>query len=268
MLDVDYHAGNGTAAIFWDDPDVFVASIHADPDGEYPWNSGYADDAGGGRGQGKTLCLPMPRRAGWSEYAPALATALKAIVRHDAQILIVSLGLDTHADDPVQEKATAGMELDLADFREMGRMIAAADAPVVFVQEGGYQVEAAGDIVAAVFRGVEEGFVLRNPERGDPAEVIERRVRAELDARRAAEASAVETKPIETKRATAASSGTETDEGDGGVGTKEKSPASLRSPRSPRRSMKAGAAAVVSVQSPERKPDPTPEKKPKKRGWW
>ena len=132
---------------------------------------------------------------GGANTAPALATALKAIVRHDAQILIVSLGLDTHADDPVQEKATAGMELDLADFREMGRMIAAADAPVVFVQEGGYQVEAAGDIVAAVFRGVEEGFVLRNPERGDPAEVIERRVRAELDARRAAEARAVERNP-------------------------------------------------------------------------
>ena len=276
VLDVDYHAGNGTAAIFWDDPDVFVASIHADPDGEYPWNSGYADDAGGGRGQGKTLCLPMPRRAGWSEYGPALATALKAIVRHDAQILIVSLGLDTHADDPVQEKATAGMELDLADFREMGRMIAAADAPVVFVQEGGYQVEAAGDIVAAVFRGVEEGFVLRNPERGDPAEVIERRVRAELDARRAAEARAVETKPvetkpIETKRATAFSgeTATETDDGDGGVGTKEKSP---RSPRSPRRSMKAGAAAAAAAASAQsRKPDPTPEippPKPKKRGWW
>jgi acetoin utilization deacetylase AcuC-like enzyme len=275
VLDVDYHAGNGTAAIFWDDPDVFVASIHADPDGDYPWNSCYADDVGGGRGQGKTLCLPMPRRAGWNEYAPALATALKAIVRHDAQILIVSLGLDTHADDPVQEKATAGMELDNADYREMGRMIAAAGVPTVFVQEGGYQVEAAGDIVAAVFLGMEEGFVRRNPERGDPADVIEMQVRGELDSRRAAEARA------KAKRATTASSGetgtetgteTETDEGEGGVGIRGTSPTSPRSPRSPRRSMKAAAAVAAmaaSNTSPERKPDPAPPPpKPKKRGWW
>lgn len=28
ILDVDYHAGNGTAAIFWEDPNVFVAGPH------------------------------------------------------------------------------------------------------------------------------------------------------------------------------------------------------------------------------------------------
>jgi acetoin utilization deacetylase AcuC-like enzyme len=35
----------------------------------------------------------------------------------------------------------------------------AAGLPVVFVQEGGYQVEVAGAIVANVFRGMEEGMV-------------------------------------------------------------------------------------------------------------
>jgi len=42
VLDVDYHAGNGTVGIFWFDPDVLVCSIHADPNSEYPYTCGFA----------------------------------------------------------------------------------------------------------------------------------------------------------------------------------------------------------------------------------
>jgi len=42
VIDVDYHAGNGTVGIFWEDPRVFVASIHGDPDIEYPYTCGVA----------------------------------------------------------------------------------------------------------------------------------------------------------------------------------------------------------------------------------
>ena len=66
---MDYHFGNGTASIFWDDPDVFFASVHADTEGDYPWCGGRASDAGGGRGQGKTLCEPLPRGATWDAEA-------------------------------------------------------------------------------------------------------------------------------------------------------------------------------------------------------
>jgi len=43
VLDVDYHCGNGTIGIFWHDPSVYVCSIHADPDKEYPYTCGFAD---------------------------------------------------------------------------------------------------------------------------------------------------------------------------------------------------------------------------------
>ena len=39
-----------------------------------------------------------------------------------------------------------------------GRVIAGAGLPTVFVQEGGYNVEAAGEIVANLFKGMEEGM--------------------------------------------------------------------------------------------------------------
>jgi hypothetical protein len=43
VLDVDYHCGNGTIGVFWNDPSVYVCSIHADPDLEYPYTCGFAD---------------------------------------------------------------------------------------------------------------------------------------------------------------------------------------------------------------------------------
>ena len=158
ILDIDYHCGNGTISIFWDRPDVFVASIHADPSGDYPWNSGFADQIGEGPGEGKTLNLPLTPGAGWAEYEKALRAALAAIKDFGAEAIVVSLGLDTHRDDPVQEKATAGMGLTWEDYFEMGKLLAGANLQLAFVQEGGYQVAVAGQLVAQVFRGVEAEF--------------------------------------------------------------------------------------------------------------
>jgi acetoin utilization deacetylase AcuC-like enzyme len=66
ILDVDYHAGNGTASLFYDDPDVLVCSIHGDPNGDYPWNAGYADDTGvrPGAGQNQKRALAAGRHLG------------------------------------------------------------------------------------------------------------------------------------------------------------------------------------------------------------
>ncbi|HMT64009.1 MAG TPA: histone deacetylase family protein, partial [Ottowia sp.] len=44
VLDVDYHHGNGTQAIFYDRADVLFVSIHGDPRTEYPFYLGHADE--------------------------------------------------------------------------------------------------------------------------------------------------------------------------------------------------------------------------------
>ena len=56
------HCGNGTIGCFWDDPDVFVASLHADPDLEYPYTCGFAKQVGGTNNPAavfKTHCAPL-----------------------------------------------------------------------------------------------------------------------------------------------------------------------------------------------------------------
>ena len=101
IIDIDYHCGNGTASIFYRDPDVFFTSIHCDPEIEYPFNAGYADQIGEGAGKGSTLHIPLAAGATWKEYKPALEKAMDAIVKFGVGGLVVSMGLDTYDGDAV-----------------------------------------------------------------------------------------------------------------------------------------------------------------------
>lgn len=139
VLDIDYHHGNGTQAIFYDRPDVFFASVHGDPRTEYPFYLGYADETGTGAGQGTNLNLPLPRGTGYARWAEALEQALQAIARFGAQALVLSLGLDTFEGDPI-----SGFLLRSEDYLRVGERLAATGLPSVIVFEGGYAVQAVG----------------------------------------------------------------------------------------------------------------------------
>ena len=148
VLDVDYHHGNGTQAIFYDRPDVFFASVHGDPRTEYPFYLGHADEQGEGAGLGANLNLPLPRGATFAMWRDAMAQALRGIAAFGAQALVVSLGVDTFAGDPV-----AGFGLQSPDYLRVGEDLAAAGLPTVFVFEGGYAVAEIGVNAVNVLEG-------------------------------------------------------------------------------------------------------------------
>ena len=148
ILDVDYHHGNGTQDIFYEDGDVLFASIHAHPKNDFPFYWGHADERGAGAGEGATLNLPLPQGTDWATYAPALAAALDAIRTHAADLLIVSYGADTFMGDPISH-----FSLTRQDYAAMGAQIAALGLPSVVVMEGGYAVDALGANVAAFLGG-------------------------------------------------------------------------------------------------------------------
>jgi len=149
ILDVDYHAGNGSISVFWNDPSVFVCSLHAHPSIEYPYCCGFEDQIGDGDGKGTTLNLPMQKGTTWSEYSQSLQKGLDAIKSFGAKYLIVSLGVDTLAHDPEAAPA-AGFMLHGQDYTQMGRMIRAAGIPTIWIQEGGYKLDEAGEAVRRV----------------------------------------------------------------------------------------------------------------------
>ena len=144
VLDVDYHHGNGTQDIFWERDDVLFVSIHGDPDTEYPFYLGYADERGAGPGEGFNHNFPLPRGTDWTRYAQALDQALERIAGHAPQALVVSLGVDMFEGDPISQFRLRG-----DDFPRLGARIAALGLPTVLVQEGGYAVAEIGDNVAA-----------------------------------------------------------------------------------------------------------------------
>ena len=148
VLDVDYHHGNGTQAIFYECPDVFFASLHGDPRTEYPFFLGHADETGTGAGLGANLNLPLPRGTDFARWSQALEVALAAINRFGAQALVVSLGVDTFAGDPI-----SGFALHSDDYLRMGERLAAMGLPTVLVFEGGYAVDAVGVNVVNVLQG-------------------------------------------------------------------------------------------------------------------
>ena len=151
VLDVDFHHGNGTQAIFYDRPDVFFASLHGDPHTEYPYYLGYADEQGAGAGLGANLNLPLARGTDFSAWRAALGVALQRIKAFGAEALVVSLGVDTFAGDPI-----SGFRLQSADFLQVGADIAAARLPTVFVFEGGYAVAEVGINTVNVLEGFDQ----------------------------------------------------------------------------------------------------------------
>ncbi len=141
IVDWDVHHGNGTQHLFESDPRVFYVSLHEDPQYCYP-GTGYRRETGKGPGQGYTLNLPFPVRAGDKEYLEALhGEALPRLMKFDPQFLLISAGFDAHAKDPL-----AHINLTRQGYREMANLLLdlareTAGGRVITVLEGGYNLE-------------------------------------------------------------------------------------------------------------------------------
>lgn len=139
ILDVDYHHGNGTQAIFYADPSVLYCSLHAHPDDDYPYYWGEAGERGEGPGVGLNRNWPLAQGTDDAGYLAALDEALAAIGGFGPDALVVSAGFDIAAGDPA-----GGFSVTAGGLGEIGRRIAglrAEGTPIVLVQEGGYRLE-------------------------------------------------------------------------------------------------------------------------------
>ncbi|GAA5942870.1 hypothetical protein JCM1841_002621 [Sporobolomyces salmonicolor] len=148
ILDIDYHHGNGTSKVFYDDPSVLYVSLHGSPD--YPYYTGASSERGGPSAPGTNLNYPLPLGTDNATYLRTLTMAGQAIKSFDAEVLFVSLGVDTFIDDPLTD-----FHITLEAYPQIGALIASLGLRTLFVLEGGYCLPAIG----ACVRGVLEGFV-------------------------------------------------------------------------------------------------------------
>lgn len=136
IVDWDVHHGNGTEAIFRQDPSVLYFSTHQSP--LYP-GTGAADDRGEGAGEGTTINCPLPAGSNGDAVIAALREQLlPAAERFGPQLVLVSAGFDGRRGDPL-----ADFQLSDADFRRLTEDVMAladrhAQGRLVSCLEGGY----------------------------------------------------------------------------------------------------------------------------------
>ena len=144
VVDFDVHHGNGTQAMFWNDPELFYGSIHQMP--LYP-GTGRAEERGVA---GNIVNVPLAPMAGSREFRRAWGeTLLPKLDEFAPDFILVSAGFDAHEDDPL-----ANLRLTTEDFAWATRGILAlarthCDGRLVSTLEGGYDLNALAAAAAA-----------------------------------------------------------------------------------------------------------------------
>lgn len=147
ILDVDFHHGNGSQEIFYDTDRVGYISLHGDPASTYPYFSGYADEVGEGKGRGFNRNFPLPPQTNDQTYLQTLEEALQALLQMSPRFVVLSLGLDTHQEDPL-----ANFSLTTDFYAAMAQRIARLKLPTLIVLEGGYNLDRLGELAVRFVR--------------------------------------------------------------------------------------------------------------------
>lgn len=149
VIDFDVHHGNGTQAMFENEPTLFYASTHQMP--LYP-GSGSRSETGI---SGNILNVPLPAFAGSEAFRAAYSSQiLPALYEFSPELVMISAGFDAHRDDPL-----AQVNIDEDDFTWITEELVtlaekSAQGRVVSALEGGYDLDALGRSAAAHVRAL------------------------------------------------------------------------------------------------------------------
>lgn len=143
IVDFDVHHGNGTQVAFEHNPDVFYASSHEMPN--FP-GTGRPQDTGVGNIVNVPLHSGEDGESVRKKYSDIIFPALRAF---KPELLLISAGFDAHRDDPL-----ASVMLVEDDYRWLTAGLIdiateSCDGKIVSALEGGYNLDALGNSVAA-----------------------------------------------------------------------------------------------------------------------
>lgn len=145
VLDLDYHAGDGTMDCLAGTTEIGFASIHRSTAEAYPYCPELRARAG------HQWMFGLGGDVGADRYLATLDHALSRLAGQGADCLIVSIGYDIVAGDP-----HGGWTLPPDIFRAIGRRLGVMSLPLLMVQEGGYGEAAMTDCAAALVAGLQD----------------------------------------------------------------------------------------------------------------
>jgi acetoin utilization deacetylase AcuC-like enzyme len=148
VVDFDVHHGNGTQAVFEDDPTLFYASVHQWP--HYP-GTGQPSETGVGNIV-NAIVAPHASREAWRA---AFESVMGQVDAFAPDLIIISAGFDAHARDPLADQSLEADDyawatrsiVDVANARSRGRVVSSL--------EGGYDLEALGRSAVAHVRALQ-----------------------------------------------------------------------------------------------------------------
>ena len=106
-VDVDVHHGDGTQAVFWDDPRVLTISVHESGRMLFP-GTGFPDEIGGPDAEGDAVNVALPPGTGDAGWLRAIHAVVPPLVRaFEPDVLVTQHGCDTHFLDPLAHLAVS-----------------------------------------------------------------------------------------------------------------------------------------------------------------
>jgi len=124
VIDLDVHQGNGTAAIFAGDPDVFTFSMHQDD--LYP-----------SKKERSSLGVGLKAGTGDKEYLKLLEENIDKVFEHQPELVVYQAGVDCYEGDVL-----GGLKLTIDGLARRDRLVfeacRARSVPAAVVLGGGY----------------------------------------------------------------------------------------------------------------------------------
>jgi acetoin utilization deacetylase AcuC-like enzyme len=144
IVDFDVHHGNGSQEIFWADKTVMYCSTHQMP--LFPGTG-----AVGETGEHNTIVnAPLRPGDGGAAFRAAFETRiLPRLGEFRPELVIVSAGFDAHMRDPLANINLAEADFVWATQKIMDLADGCAGGRVISLLEGGYDLQALGNSVAA-----------------------------------------------------------------------------------------------------------------------
>ena len=152
IVDFDVHHGNGSQEIFWSDKSVMYCSTHQMP--LFPGTGAVIES-----GEHDTVVnAPLRPGDGGESFRAALETRiLPRLADFRPELIIISAGFDAHMRDPLASINLSENDFVWATQKLMDVADRCADGRIVSVLEGGYDLLALGNSVAAHVTALMQG---------------------------------------------------------------------------------------------------------------
>lgn len=131
ILDFDCHYGNGTAEIFYNNPNVVYLSMHQYP--YYPGN-GFINEIGAGDAKGHIINIPIVPKTGDDIYLETINYFIPIIKdQFKPDLVCCGAGFDGHHADPICD-----LGYSLHAYYETGKLLRENFKKIFATLEGGY----------------------------------------------------------------------------------------------------------------------------------